>query len=59
MNEMREVRIEETRVYQEAQERTTRSITLKMLRENIDLAMIAEVTGLSIEQIQAIQSENQ
>jgi hypothetical protein len=58
MNEMREVRIEETRVYQEAQERTTRSITLKMLRENIDLVIIAEVTGLSIEQLQAIQSEN-
>jgi predicted transposase YdaD len=51
--------IEETRVYREAQEKVRRSIALKMLRKHLDLAMIAEVTGLSTEQIQAIQSENQ
>jgi predicted transposase YdaD len=55
---MREVKIEETRVYQEAQERSTRSIALKMLAEHFDLAMVAKITDLTIEQIQAIQSEN-
>jgi predicted transposase YdaD len=51
--------IEETRVYREAQEKVCRSIALKMLAEQLDLAMIARVTELSIEQIQAIQSEHQ
>jgi predicted transposase YdaD len=50
--------IEETRVYQEAQERSTRSIAINLLRQHLDLAMIAEATGLSIEQLQAIRSEN-
>ncbi len=51
--------IEETRVYREAQEKVCRSIALKLLRKDLDLETIAEVTGLTIEQIQAIQSEHQ
>jgi predicted HTH domain antitoxin len=56
--EMQEIRVEETRVYQEAQEKERQSIAINLLRQHLDLAMIAEVTGLSIEQLQTIQSEN-
>jgi hypothetical protein len=35
------------------------SIALNMLRRNLDLQTIAEVTGLSITQIQALQTESQ
>jgi predicted transposase YdaD len=59
IDEMLEIRVEETRVYQEAQEKERRSIAINLLRQHLDLAMIAEVTRLSIEQLQAIQSENQ
>jgi predicted transposase YdaD len=58
IDEMLEIRVEETRVYQEAQEKVRRSIAINLLRQHLDLAMIAEVTRLSIDQIQAIQSEN-
>jgi predicted transposase YdaD len=59
IDEMLDIRVEETRVYQEAQEKERRSIAINMLRKHLDLAMIAEVTRLSIEQLQTIQSENQ
>jgi predicted transposase YdaD len=59
IDEMLAASIEETRVYREAQEKVCRSIAINLLRQHLDLAMIAEVTGLSIEQLQTIQSENQ
>ncbi len=57
VDEMLDIRVEETRVYQEAQERNTRSIALKMLHKHLDLAMIAEVTGLTIAQLQDLQAQ--
>jgi predicted transposase YdaD len=54
---MLEVNIEETRVYQEAQERQTRSIALKMLKENIPLDQISRITELTIAQLQDLRSQ--
>ena len=36
-----------------------RSIALNMLRKNLDLETIAEVTGLTIAQLQQLQADNQ
>jgi predicted transposase YdaD len=49
--------IEETRVYREAQEKVRRSIAINLLRQHLDLAMIAEATGLSIAQLQDLRSQ--
>jgi predicted transposase YdaD len=57
IDKMLEVNIEETRVYQEAQERQTRSIALKMLKENIPLEQISRITELTIAQLQDLQSQ--
>ncbi len=57
IDEMLEIKVEETRVYQEAQEKERRSIAINMLRKHLDLAMIAEVTGLSIAQLQDLRSQ--
>jgi predicted transposase/invertase (TIGR01784 family) len=35
------------------------TIALNMLRKQLDLETIAEVTGLTIAQLQALQAENQ
>jgi antitoxin component of RelBE/YafQ-DinJ toxin-antitoxin module len=42
---------------QKAQERKQQEIALRMFRENISLDVIERVTGLTIEQLQAIQSQ--
>jgi predicted transposase/invertase (TIGR01784 family) len=55
---MMATKFEGTRVYREAQEEVKLEIALKLLRENLELEMIAEVTGLSIEQLQALQAQN-
>jgi predicted transposase/invertase (TIGR01784 family) len=52
-------KLEETRVYQEAQEEKARSIAINMLRKSLPLETIAEVTGLSIEQVQNLQTQLQ
>jgi predicted transposase/invertase (TIGR01784 family) len=57
IDEMLEIRVEETRVYQEAQERQTRSLALKMLKENIPLEQISRVTEFTIAQLQDLQSQ--
>jgi predicted transposase YdaD len=57
IDKMLEVNIEETRVYQEAQERQTRSIALKMLKENIPLEQISRITELTLAQLQDLQSQ--
>lgn len=35
------------------------TIALNMLRKNLDLATIVEVTGLTIQQVQRLQAENE
>jgi predicted transposase/invertase (TIGR01784 family) len=57
IDEMLDIRVEETRVYQEAQERQTRSLALKMLKENIPLEQISRVTEFTIAQLQDLQSQ--
>ena len=41
-----------------AEERQKQTIALNMLRENLDPETIARITGLTIEQVQSIQTEN-
>jgi predicted transposase/invertase (TIGR01784 family) len=43
----------------EGQEEKAIAIALNLLRKNLDVETIAEVTGLSITQIQALQTESQ
>ncbi len=50
------IRLEETRVYREAQEEEREKIALNMLQENIPLETIARITGLTIEQLQQLQA---
>jgi predicted transposase YdaD len=50
-------KLEETRVYQEAQEDKARSIAFKMLQKNVPLETIAEFTELTIEQLHQLQSQ--
>jgi predicted transposase/invertase (TIGR01784 family) len=57
IDEMLEIRVEETRVYQEAQERKARSMALKMLAENIPLEQISRITEFTIAQLQDLQSQ--
>ncbi|MEB3291966.1 MAG: Rpn family recombination-promoting nuclease/putative transposase [Synechococcales bacterium] len=68
VNEMLGISLEQTRVYQEAREEgrqegrqegtldTMRSIALNLLREQISVETIARTTGLSIAQIEALQT---
>jgi predicted transposase/invertase (TIGR01784 family) len=59
--------LKQTRVYQEALEegkaegeaKATRKFALKLLRTGMNLQQIAEVTELSLQQIQALQKEIQ
>ncbi|KAM3091766.1 Rpn family recombination-promoting nuclease/putative transposase [Phormidesmis sp. 146-12] len=50
-------KLEETRVYREAQEEKAMAIALNLLQKNLSLEMIAEATELSIEQLQNLQSQ--
>jgi predicted transposase YdaD len=54
------IKIEETRVYREAREEARdeerEKIALNMLRKNISLETIAEVTGLTIDRLQQLQA---
>jgi predicted transposase/invertase (TIGR01784 family) len=47
----------ENRGRQEGRQEKQIEIALKMLRKQLDLETIAEVTGLTIEQIQQLQSQ--
>jgi predicted transposase/invertase (TIGR01784 family) len=53
--------LKQTRVYQEALEEgkaeTTKLFALKLLRIGMSLEQIAEITELSLQQIQALQKE--
>ncbi|MGG6266250.1 DUF2887 domain-containing protein [Leptolyngbya sp. AN03gr2] len=50
-------RLEDTRVYREAQEEKAQEIALRMLRKNVPLEAIAEFTELSIAELQTLQSQ--
>lgn len=47
--------VEDIRAFREAKEEGAREIALNMLRKNLDLETIAEVTGLTIAQVQDLQ----
>jgi predicted transposase/invertase (TIGR01784 family) len=59
IDDMLGIKVEETRVYQEAQEKKAQAIALNMLHKQLDLETIAEVTGLTIAQLQQLQAANQ
>jgi predicted transposase YdaD len=50
------ITLQETRVYREAREKEREKIALKMIQENIPLETISRITGLTIEQLQQLQS---
>jgi predicted transposase YdaD len=50
------IKIKETRIYREAREEEREKIALNMLRKNISLETIAEVTGLTIDRLQQLQA---
>jgi predicted transposase YdaD len=49
--------VEDIRALREAKEEAIQTIALKMLRKNLDLATIAEFTGLTITQLQQLQAQ--
>ena len=60
IDEMLGTKLEETRVYQEAKEEgeegRARTIALNMLRDKFTIEQISRLTGLTIAQIQALQT---
>jgi predicted transposase/invertase (TIGR01784 family) len=52
-------KLEETRVFQEAQEDKAKAIALNLLRQGLTIDSIAQATGLTIAQLQQLQAENQ
>jgi predicted transposase/invertase (TIGR01784 family) len=50
-------KLEETRVFQEAQEDKAKAIALNLLRQGLAIEAIAQATGLTIEQVQQLQSQ--
>jgi predicted transposase YdaD len=51
-------RLEDTRVFREAKEEERRSMALKMLQEGATLEFVTKVSGFTIEQIQALQVQD-
>lgn len=54
---MLDTKLENTRVYQETREEERRSIALNMLKDNLPLKQIVHLTGLTIVQLQELQSQ--
>jgi predicted transposase/invertase (TIGR01784 family) len=50
------IKLEETRVYREARAEEREKIALNLLQENVSLETISRTTGLSIEQLQQLQT---
>jgi predicted transposase YdaD len=50
-------KFEETRVFQEAQGDKAKAIALKMLRKSMSLETIADITDLTIAQLQELQAQ--
>jgi predicted transposase/invertase (TIGR01784 family) len=57
IDEMLGTKLEETRVYREAQEEKAASLALKMLQEGATLDFVVRVTGLTLEQLQQLQAQ--
>jgi predicted transposase/invertase (TIGR01784 family) len=51
-------KLEDTRVFREAKEEERRSMALKMLQEGATLEFVTKVSGFTIEQIQALQVQD-
>ncbi len=51
------VTIEDTRVYREAQEDKAKTIAINLLQQGISIEAIAQATGLTIAQLQEMQSQ--
>jgi predicted transposase YdaD len=54
---MRNINVEEPRAIREAREEVTVEIALRCLKDNLPLETIAQFTGLTIAQLQALQSQ--
>jgi predicted transposase/invertase (TIGR01784 family) len=52
-------KLEETRVFQEAQEEKAIDIAINMLKDDLPLETIARFTGLTVAQLQQLQAQNQ
>ncbi|MGV0026019.1 Rpn family recombination-promoting nuclease/putative transposase [Phormidesmis priestleyi] len=50
-------KLEETRVYREAQEEKAMAIAINMLRDSLPIEQIARLTGLTVEQLQHLQPQ--
>ncbi len=50
------IALQQTRVYQEAKEEALQQVVLNLLKEGMPLEAIARVTGLSMEQVQQLQT---
>nr|WP_277875270.1 DUF2887 domain-containing protein [Alkalinema sp. FACHB-956] len=57
INVMLGTKLEETRVYKEAREDERNAIALNMLKDNLPVEQISWLTGLTIEQVQQLQSQ--
>jgi predicted transposase/invertase (TIGR01784 family) len=52
------ITLQETRAYREAREEEREKIALNLLRKNIPIETIAEATGLTLEQLQKLQTSD-
>ncbi len=57
IDEMLGIKLEETRVYQEAQEKKAKTIALNLLKQGLAIEAIAQATDLTLEQIQQLQAQ--
>jgi predicted transposase YdaD len=53
------IKLEEIRVYREAQEEKAKAIALNLLKQGFSVEAIAQATELILEQLQQLQAENQ
>jgi hypothetical protein len=54
---MRNIKVEEPRVFREAREEVKVEIALNCLNQNIPVEAIAQATGLTIAHLQALQAQ--
>jgi predicted transposase/invertase (TIGR01784 family) len=52
-------KLEETRVFKEAQEEKAKTIALNFLRQGLSVELVAQGTGLTIEQVQTLQTQSE
>jgi predicted transposase YdaD len=51
-------KLEETRVYREAREEERQAIARNLLKQDFPIEAIAQATGLTIAQLQQLQTDN-